>query len=432
MYRECETCYQVVGFTATQIPNIDGRRYPTELAGARYPKGLPIWPEDDLDTIIKEQNVNRCLLAYSDLHSTKVLELGSRCLAAGAEFFLVPPRHTMLPSSKPVIAVCAVRTGCGKSQASRYIVQVLKQHGLKSVVVRHPMPYGNLAEQAVQRFENYEDLEKHKVTVEEREEYEQHIKVGTIVYAGVDYEAILRQAEKEADVVIWDGGNNDTPFYKPDLWICITDPHRSGNELTYHPGDVNFRCADALVINKANTAPPGKIEAILRNAEAINPKGRVYITNSEIQVDRPDLVEGKSVLLVEDGPTLTHGEMPYGAGRFAAEKYGAAEIVDPRPYLHGSLNLVFKKYPHLGKLIPAMGYWPEQIKDLEATINAVPCDTVLIATPMDLRKVVNVEKPAAVSTYGVEDREHPYLSEEIEKFVKEVVKGSKADGGISA
>lgn len=247
LYRECDTCYEVVGFTATQIPNIDGRRYPTELAGARYPEGLPIWPEGDLETIIKEQNIDRCLLAYSDLHSTKVMELGSRCLAAGAEYFLVPPHHTMLPSSKPVIAVCAVRTGCGKSQASRYIVQVLKQHGLKSVVVRHPMPYGNLAEQAVQRFGDYEDLQKHKVTVEEREEYEQHIKVGTIVYAGVDYEAILRQAEKEADVVIWDGGNNDTPFYKPDLWICITDPHRSGNERTYHPGDVNFRCADALV-----------------------------------------------------------------------------------------------------------------------------------------------------------------------------------------
>ena len=362
--------------------------------------------------------MDRCVLAYSDLHHTKVMEIACRCLAAGAEFYLIPPQSTMVPSTKPVIAVCAVRTGCGKSQVSRYIVQVLKKHGLKACVCRHPMPYSpSLAEEAVQRFETYEDLAKHNVTVEEREEYEQHIDADTVVFAGVDYEAILREAEKECDVVIWDGGNNDTPFFKPDLWFTIADPHRAGNEVTYYPGDVNFRCCDSIIVNKANTAPTGKIEVILRNAAAVNPKARVYVTNSEVQVDRPDLIEGKKVLLIEDGPTLTHGEMPYGAGKFAAEKYGAAELVDPRAYLHGSLQVVFRKYPHLGKLVPAMGYWPEQIKDLEATINAVPCDTVVIATPMDLRKVVKVDKPAAVVTYGIEDREKPYLSDEIESFI---------------
>ena len=285
LYRNAEPCYLVVAFTAAQIPNIENREYPALLAGAaRYPDGLKILPEDDLETIIKEYRVDRCVLSYSDLHYTKVGALASRCLAAGTEFFLVPPRRTMVKSTKPVIAVCAVRTGCGKSQISRYIAEVLKKHNLKCAVVRHPMPYGDLAEQAVQRFETFEDLTKNKVTVEEREEYEQHIKAGTLVYAGVDYEAILRAVEEEVDVIIWDGGNNDTPFYVPDLWLCVTDPLRAGHELSYYPGDVNFRCADVIVINKANTADGGKIESILKNKELINPSARVYITNSEVQV----------------------------------------------------------------------------------------------------------------------------------------------------
>lgn len=429
MYRNGDPLVEVVGFTATQIPHIDCRRYPPELSGPFYEKGLPIWPEDKLESVIKEQRVDRCMLAYSDLHHHKVMEIGARCLSAGAEFFLAPPRKTMLKSSKPVIAICAVRTGCGKSQTSRYAVEVLKRGGKKGVVVRHPMPYGNLAKQAVQRFEKYEDLKKHDVTIEEREEYEQHLKRGTIVYAGVDYEAILRQAEKEADVVIWDGGNNDTPFYNPDLWITVTDPHRAGNELTYYPGDVNFRCADAIIINKANTAGPEKIESIKKNAKELNPAAHVYITNSEVELDAPDLVRNKKVLLVEDGPTLTHGEMEYGAGKFAAEKYQAQEIVDPRPYLKGSLEYTYKKYPHLGKLIPAMGYWAEQIKDLEETINSVPCDAVIIATPMDLRKIVDIKKPAAIVTYGIEDRDAPYLYEEIEAFMKKTMGDENANGG---
>jgi len=292
------------------------------------------------------------------------------------------------------------------------------------------MPYGTLAEQAVQRFETYDDLSKHKVTIEEREEYEQHIKRGTVVYAGVDYEAILRAAEMEADVIIWDGGNNDTPFYKPDLWICVADPHRAGNELTYFPGDVNFRCADVIVVNKANTAKQDGIETILHNAAEINPSAQVYLTNSEVAVDKPELIKGKKVVLIEDGPTLTHGEMAYGAGRVAAEKYGAAQVVDPRPFLVGSMLRTHRKYPHLGKLIPAMGYWPQQIEDLEKSINRVPCDAVVIATPMDLLKVVKIEKPAAVVTYEVEDRceSPPFLSEAVERLVERKFGGSE-DGG---
>lgn len=414
LYRTCEECYEVVGFTATQIPHIEGRQYPAALAGKRYPNGLPIWSEDDLEQIIKEQKVDRCLLAYSDLHHHKVMELASRCLSSGAEFFLVAPQNTMIASTKPVIAVVAVRTGCGKSQTSRYIIDALKQYNKKCVLIRHPMPYGNLAEQAVQRFETYDDLAKHKVTIEEREEYEQHIKAGTVVYAGVDYEAILRQAELEADVIVWDGGNNDTPFYKPDLFITVTDPHRVGHETMYHPGDVNFRMSDVIVINKANTAPDGAIDAIKANAAKINPSARVYVTNSEIVVEDPELVKGKRVLLVDDGPTLTHGGMEYGAGKFAAEKYGAAEIVDPRPYLVGSMLWTYKKFPHLGKVVAAMGYYESQRKDLEETIKAVPADTVIIATPMDLRKVIAIDKPSTTVKYGVEDRgDPPYLSSEI-------------------
>ncbi|KAL4426373.1 hypothetical protein ABPG77_004667 [Micractinium sp. CCAP 211/92] len=417
LFRHDDT-QECVGFTAAQIPNIEGRRYPPELAGKLYPDGLPIWGEEELEAVIKEQRVDRCMLAYSDLPHSKVMALAGRCLAAGADFELVAPDKTYLRSSKPVVAVCAVRTGCGKSQASRYLVDELQKLGRKCVLVRHPMPYGNLAAQAVQRFEKYEDLAGHKVTIEEREEYEQHIKMGTVVYAGVDYEAILRQAEKEADVVLWDGGNNDTPFFKPDLFVCVTDPHRVGHEERFHPGDVCFRMADAIVINKANTAPAGSIEKLREAAERINPGAAVYVTDSNIVVDAPELVKGKRVVLIEDGPTLTHGGMAYGAGKYAAEKYGAAEIVDPRPYLVGSMLWTYKKHLHLGKLIPAMGYYPEQIADLEASINAVPCDSVIIATPMDLRKIIHIEKPATAVSYAVEDRDPPLLREEVAKLIK--------------
>ncbi|EFN59399.1 hypothetical protein CHLNCDRAFT_33851 [Chlorella variabilis] len=409
---------ECVGFTAAQIPNIEGRLYPPELSGKLYPEGLHIWAEEELEQVIRDQRVDKCLLSYSDLPHSKVMLLAGRCLAVGADFELAAPEKTYLRSCRPVVATCAVRTGCGKSQVSRYIIDELQKRGKKCVLVRHPMPYGNLAEQAVQRFESYEDLATHKVTIEEREEYEQHIKAGTVVYAGVDYEAILRQAEKEADVVIWDGGNNDTPFYRPDLFICITDPHRVGHEQRFYPGDVCFRMADAIVINKANTAPAGAVEKLKEAAAKINPGAAVYVTDSDIVVDAPELVKGKRVVLIEDGPTLTHGGMAYGAGKFAAEKFGAGELVDPRPYLVGSMLLTYRKNLHLGKLIPAMGYYPEQIADLEASINAVPCDTVIIATPMDLRKIINIEKPATVVSYAVQDRDPPFLREEVDKMVK--------------
>ena len=406
----------VVGFTATQIPNIDERRYPASLCGPDYPDGLPIWPEEELGKVILEHRVDRCMLAYSDLKYEKVMEIASRCLAAGAEFILSPPRVTMVQSTKPVIAVCATRTGCGKSQVSRYIINHLETLKKKCVLVRHPMPYGDLQVQAVQRFETYKDLEKHKVTIEEREEYEQHIKMGTVVYAGVDYEAILREAEKEADVVIFDGGNNDTPFYMPDLWICVADPHRAGHEAHYYPGDVNMRCANVGVINKVNTAPEGSIEIIKSNIKRMNPRARVYLTNSEVTVDEPEMIRGKHVLIIEDGPTLTHGEMKFGAGKIAADKYGAIPV-DPRPYLVGSLRDTSKKYPHFTEVLPAMGYYDQQVKDLEDTINAVPCDAVIIATPMDLRKVLQIKHPAVVATYAITDDKPPLLEHEVLKLV---------------
>ena len=414
---------KVVGFTATQIPNIEGRNYPPELSGKLYPKGLTIWREQELEKIVKEEKVDRCLLSYSDLSYSYVGHVASRCLSAGAEFFLAPPQSTMLESSKPVIAVTAVRTGCGKSQVSRYIVNILcNKHGLKCAVVRHPMPYGDLAKQAVQRFATFEDLDAADVTVEEREEYEQHIKAKTVVFAGVDDEAILRAAEKEADVVIWDGGNNDTSFFKPDLWICVADPHRAGDELAYYPGDINFRCADVIVINKANTAKEDSIKQVLSHAKDVNPRAKVFITDSVVDVDDVSIVKGKKVVLIEDGPTLTHGGMEYGAGKFAAQKAGASEIVDPRSFLKGSLRRTYMKYPHIGKLIPAMGYWAQQVKDLEATIDAVPSDAVVIATPMDLRKIIKITKPCAIVTYEVEDHgDGPYLRGEIDNFVQKHV-----------
>ena len=414
--------YEVVGFTATQIPNIDGRPYPPSLAGKLYPKGLPIWPEDDLEKIVREYKVDRCILAYSDLNHMTVMHLASRVLATGADFSLMGHNRTMLKSTKPVVAVCAVRTGCGKSQTSRYVAELLRKAGKRVVAVRHPMPYGDLAEQAVQRFACYEDLEKHKVTIEEREEYESHIDRGTVVYAGVDYEAILREAEKEADVIIWDGGNNDVPFYTPDLRIVVADPLRPGHESSYYPGETNFRAADVIVINKANSAPAKDVEAVREAAKRLNPKAKVITAASEVTADQPELIKGKRVLLIEDGPTLTHGEMRFGAGKIAADRYGAKEVVDPHPVAKGSIKATFEKYTHVGALLPAMGYFPEQVRDLQDTINAVDCDAVVIGTPMDLRKLLTINKPATQVGYELVDMDKPLLRDVVASWLAD---GSK-------
>jgi predicted GTPase len=401
---------EVVGFTATQIPNIDDRLYPPSLSGPLYPKGLPILAESKLEEICKSHNVTKCVLSYSDLPYATVMEKASRSLSTGADFMLLGYQYTMIKSIKPVVAVTAVRTGCGKSQVSRYVIDTVMKAGKSICLVRHPMPYGDLAKQAVQRFEKYEDLAFHNVTIEEREEYEQHIQKGTIVWAGVDYEAILRRAEQEVDIVLWDGGNNDTPFYKPDLWIVIADPHRVGHESSYYPGDVNFRSADVIVINKANTAPAGSIDKIKAAAAKLNPKATVIVTNSEVIADKPELIKGKRCLVVDDGPTLTHGEMAFGAGSVACSKYEAAEMIDPRPFAKGSIKETLDKWSHIGNLVPAMGYFPEQIKDLEDTINCSDCDVVVIATPMDLTSLIKITKPFVVVNYRITDLVEPFLS----------------------
>jgi predicted GTPase len=408
---------EVVGFTATQIPNIDGRQYPPELAGDLYPNGLPIFPEDDMEQIIADHKVDEVVLAYSDLNYVTVMNLASRAMAAGADFRILNPDETMVTSNKPVIAVCAVRTGCGKSQTARYISRVLRDAGLTTVAVRHPMPYGDLAKQAVQRFGTYEDLAAHDCTIEEREEYESHLAMGNIVYAGVDYGRILEEAEKEADVIIWDGGNNDLPFYKPDLWITVADPLRPGHELAYFPGEVNFRRSDVILINKANTAEASVVADLVARAKAITPAAQVLPGSSTVTVDDPDAVKGKRVLLVEDGPTLTHGEMPYGAGKVAAEKYGAAEVIDPRPFAVGSIKECYAKYPTLGDLVPAMGYYPEQMQDLEQTINASGADVVLVATPIDLGRLIDIKAPALQVSYELEDMGGESLAEIVKDFL---------------
>jgi predicted GTPase len=411
--------YEVVGFTATQIPHIEERRYPPELAGPRYPQGIPIHPESELEDLVKTLGVHQVVLSYSDLKHETVMSLASRALAAGAGFRLLGPGDTMLASTLPVVAVCAVRTGCGKSQTCRYVARALRKRGMRPVVMRHPMPYGNLVRQRVQRFASTRDLdaEGDNITIEEREEYEPHIAEGTVVFAGVDYREILTAAEKEGDVILWDGGNNDLPFLRPDLWITIADPHRAGHELRYHPGESNFRAADVIVINKADTAPEGSVAQIRANAARVNPRARVLVAASEVTAEAPELIRGKRVLLVEDGPTLTHGEMPFGAGQVAAEKYGAAEVVDPRPIAKGSLRAVYEAFPHLGKLVPAMGYYPEQIEDLEKTIDAADCDTVVIATPIDLRHIVAIQKPSSRVRYELADMEGGTLEGEISSFV---------------
>jgi predicted GTPase len=408
--------YQVVAFTATQIPDIAGRKYPAELAGKLYPKGIPIYPETELTPLIKKLGVDDVVFAYSDVKHVTVMNRASQVLAAGANFVLLGPRDTMIPSRKPVLSVCAVRTGSGKSQTSRKAALILKKKGRKVVVIRHPMPYGNLVEQKVERFGTYEDLAKYKCTIEEREEYEPHIKEGIVVYAGVDYGAILQEAEKEADVILWDGGNNDFSFYKSDLEIVVADPHRAGHELLYHPGETNFRRADVIVINKMDTAKREMVDKVLANIKAYNPKAKVIKANSRISVADGDAIRGKRVLVIEDGPTLTHGEMRYGAGIVAAEKYGAKEIIDPRPYAVGSIKDTFKKYGHLDKVLPAMGYGDKQTKELNATINKVRCDLVVSATPIDLSRLIKTDKKLLRVAYDLDEIGHPNLEDVLKKF----------------
>ena len=395
--------YEVVAFTATQIPNIDGRLYPPSLAGELYPDGIPIYDEADLDKLIKEENIDQVIFAYSDVSNQYIMNMSSRVNASGAQFSLMGSEQTMVKSTKPVVAICAVRTGSGKSQTTRKVAEVLKEMGKKVAVIRHPMPYGDLAAQAVQRFANYDDLDKHQVTIEEREEYEPHIARGNVVYAGVDYEAILRKAEEEADVIIWDGGNNDMPFYKPDIMFVVTDPHRAGHELTYYPGATCLRMADVVIINKVNTADRDDIETVRKNIKSVNPGATIIEANSPVTADDPALIKDKRVLVVEDGPTLTHGGMKYGAGVVAAEEAGAEELVDPREYAVGTIKDTFDSYPEIGILLPAMGYGEQQIRDLEETINAVDCDVVIIGTPIDLTKLIKIQKPVVRVTYELEE-----------------------------
>jgi len=411
--------FRVVGFTATQIPGIANRRYPAELAGPLYPDGIPIFPEHNLEHLIAEHRVDAVVFSYSDISHQNVMHLASRAVAAGADFWLLGTEHTQLKSVVPVVSVCAVRTGCGKSPVARLVASELRRNGLTPVVVRHPMPYGDLAKQAVQRFASTEDLDAQQCTIEEREEYEPHLCEGTVVYAGVDYESILRQAEKEADVILWDGGNNDTPFYASDLEIVVADPHRPGHELSYFPGEVNLRRADVVVVNKVNTAPALAVQTVKENIRTHNPKAKIFEAASRVTVARPEMVRSRRVLVVEDGPTLTHGEMPYGAGVVAAREFGAAELVDPRPYAIGSIRSALEQFRHLTNLLPAMGYSAMQRHELEETIARVPCDLVLVATPIDLARVIKLNKPYLRVTYEVEELTHPGLAETLAEFARQ-------------
>lgn len=401
--------YEVVAFTATQIPDIDGRRYPAKLAGELYPEGIPIYAEDDLVKVIQEENIDQVVFAYSDVQHEYVISKASIVHAAGADFRLLGPNNTMIEAKVPVIGVCAVRTGVGKSQTTRKVIKELQDMGKKVVAIRHPMPYGDLVAQTCQRFETFDDLDKHQCTIEEREEYEPHIANGVIVYAGVDYETIIREAEKEADVILWDGGNNDFSFYKTDLLITLVDPHRPGHELRYHPGETNLRMADVIVINKIDSAYPEDIEEVRQNARMANPNAVIIDAASPIFVEDRSIIDGKRVLVIEDGPTLTHGEMEYGAGFIAAQKAGAIEMIDPRPYAVRSIAATYNKYNHLSVILPAMGYGGQQVKDLEETINAVDCEAVVIGTPIDLRRVVNIEKPATRVMYELQEIGEPTI-----------------------
>ena len=407
---------EIVAFTATQIPNIDDRRYPPALAGPRYPKGVPIHAEADLPRLIEELAVDQVVFSYSDVSHETVMHQASLVLACGADFRLIGPRVSMIESKVPMISVCAVRTGCGKSQTTRRVLRVLRAKGRRAVAIRHPMPYGDLVKQKVQRFASLEDLDRHECTIEEREEYEPHIAEGGVIYAGVDYGAILAEAEKEADVIVWDGGNNDLPFYVSDLEIVVVDPHRPGHERTYHPGETNLRRADVVVINKIGSAPPEGVEAVRRSIHELNPEATVVDAASPLFVEDAEKIRGKRVLAIEDGPTLTHGEMRYGAGVLAAQRHGAAEIVDPRPYTVGTLTETFEKYPDIGALLPAMGYGEDQMKDLAETIARTPADVVLIATPIDLRRIIEIEKPALRVRYELQEIGKPDLEDVLARF----------------
>ena len=407
--------YKVVAITATQIPDIDDKVYPAALAGELYPAGIPIRPEAELIDIIKKEKVDVVVFSYSDVKHEYVMHKASTVLAAGADFWLLGAEKTMLKSSKPVVSVCAIRTGSGKSQTNRRVTRILQSMGKKVVAVRHPMPYGDLVAQAVQRFATIEDLKKHKCTIEEMEEYEPYIAMGSVIYAGVDYEAILRQAEKEADIIIWDGGNNDTPFYKSDLEIVVVDQHRAGHELKYHPGETNLRRADVVVINKIDTANHADVVTVRENIRSANPRAQVIDAASPLTVTNYEKIAGKRVLVVEDGPTLTHGEMKYGAGVVAAQRYGAKELVDPRKWAKGTIADTFKKYPDIGTLLPAMGYGAQQVKDLEDTINAVDCDLVIIATPIDLNRIVKINKPTVQVGYELQEIGMPNLETVLKK-----------------
>lgn len=415
VYFRDNPAYDVVAFTATQIPNIDGRKYPTELAGKLYPNGIPIYPESDLVQLIQEHKVEQVIFAYSDVPHEYVMHKASTVMAAGADFRLMGPQSTMIKSTKPVVSICAVRTGSGKSQTTRRVSLILRGMGYKVAAIRHPMPYGDLVKQAVQRFADYSDLDKHECTIEEREEYEPHLDNGVIVYAGVDYEAILRQAEKEVDIVLWDGGNNDFSFYVPDLSIVVVDPHRPGNEYTYHPGETNVRLADVFVINKVDTANPESVIAVRNRIAELNPKALVIEGASPLFVDDPEAIRGKRVLVIEDGPTLTHGEMKYGAGWVAARRFGAGEIVDPRPFAVASIADTYKKYPNTGMILPAMGYGEAQVRDLEATINNSDVDLVISGTPIDLTRIIKVNKPMLRVRYELQEIGQPTLEEILKK-----------------
>ena len=409
--------YQVVAFTATQIPNIEGRLYPPKLAGELYPEGIPIHDEGELINLIQSNHVDEVVFSYSDIQHEDVMHLGSMVNAAGPDFKMMGMTHTAIKSTKPVIGICAVRTGCGKSQTTRRVSEIFKNAGKKVAVIRHPMPYGDLGIQAVQRFSSLDDLKKHNCTIEEMEEYEPHINRGTIVYAGVDYEAIIRKAEQEADIILWDGGNNDMPFYKTDLLFVVADPHRSGHETQYYPGETNLRLADVVIINKIRTADPGNVEKLRSSISQVNPKATVVDAASPVTVEDPDIIAGKRVLVVEDGPTLTHGDMKYGAGVVAAKQCGAAGLVDPRPFAKGSIAETFDHYPDIGTLLPAMGYGDDQVRDLEDTINSADCEAVVIGTPIDLRRIVDIKHPSTRVTYELEEIGEHTLDDILSGFI---------------
>ncbi len=410
-------CYDVVGFTVAQIPNVADRRYPPELAGDLYPKGIPIYREEELEELIHREKVDEVVFSYSDVSHEQVMHLAGRAISCGARFVLLSAKETMLESSVPVVAVCAVRTGCGKSAVTRKVAAILKGMEKRVVVVRHPMPYGDLTRAMVQRFASYEDFDRHRCTIEEREEYEPHISDGNVVYAGADYAEILTRAEEEAEVILWDGGNNDLPFFAPRLQITLVDPHRAGHEVKYHPGETNLIMADAVLIPKEDTSTDEQVARIKENVKRVNPKAVIIDAESPVEASDPEAIRGRSVLVVEDGPTVTHGGMPYGAGYLAARKYGAGEIVDPRPHAVGSLKEVFANHPHLGNVLPAMGYGEEQMGELERTIADTPCDLVLAGTPIDLRRLLSVEVPVVRITYEVVEKSKPDLSDLIESMM---------------